>query len=59
MPNRKTYDEAAIFDVKLTREVSFRGARLLPLPSHEMTGRALNTIIETEGVDAVDRVEPR
>lgn len=59
MPDRKSYDDAATYDVKLTREVSFRGARLLPLPLHEMTGRALNAIIETEGVDAVDRVEPR
>ncbi|MDX6806309.1 hypothetical protein [Terrihabitans rhizophilus] len=54
-----TYDSDGTYEVKLTRAVNYRGAMLLPLPRHEMSGRALKAIVEQEGPDVVDSAEPR
>jgi hypothetical protein len=61
MPAKKTpaYDDETQYDVKLTRMVWYRGATLTPLPVHEMSGKALNAIVDQEGADVIDRADPR
>ncbi len=46
-------DDGAVYAVKLSRPVTYKGAKLLPLPVHDMTGAAMKFIIEQDGADDV------
>lgn len=56
---KSPYEDKAEYEVKLMRTVMFRGAKLLPLPTHDMSGKMLNALIEQEGGDVVDTAHAR
>lgn len=53
------YQGDVIYRVKLRRAVRHGRVELLPLDVHEIVGRVLNAIVETEGQDAIDSSEPQ
>lgn len=52
------YQEDVTYKVRLTRVVPYRGTTLLPRDDHEISGAALNAIVETEGADVLDAAQP-
>lgn len=55
----KAYDDEGEYLVKLREPVLYRNAPLLPRFEHEMTGRALNAIVEEYGPNAIDFANAR
>lgn len=53
------YEPDRIYDVRLARAVRVGAMRIQPLSLHQMTGVALNGIIENEGADAIVSAIPR
>lgn len=51
------YEEGSRYAARLSRIARIGGIRLLPRNDHELTGEALNRLVEAEGADIVASAE--